>query len=69
MGQDTITFKCSCGSTKFETPRNPAATDMVKCVKCGASGKYGELMKDATRQAKSLLDKQIKDALKKAGFK
>jgi hypothetical protein len=69
MSKDTINFKCSCGSAKFEMPSNPKAADTIKCVKCGATGKYGDVMKKAQSQAKSLVEKQLKDALRKAGFK
>lgn len=69
MSKDTISVKCSCGSEKFEIPNNPLATDIIKCIKCGATGKYGDVMKAARRQAKSLVEKQLKDAIRKAGFK
>lgn len=69
MTKGTINFKCSCGSAKFEIPNNPKATDTIKCVQCGATGKYGDVMNEAQRQAKSLVEKQLKDALRKAGFK
>lgn len=65
MGQDTITFKCSCGSTKFEMPKNPKPSDIVKCIKCGASSKHGELMKEATRLAKAAIDKKMREVFKK----
>jgi hypothetical protein len=69
MSNATIALKCSCGSTKFEMPSNPKDSDTIKCAKCGATGKYGNLMRDATRQAKALVEKQLKEALRKAGFK
>lgn len=65
----TINVKCSCGSAKFEMPNNPKPSDTIKCAKCGATGKYGEVMKSATSLAKNAVEKQLKDALKKAGFK
>lgn len=65
----TVTAKCSCGSEKFEMPSNPRATDRIKCSKCGATGRYGDVMKAATTQAKQAIEKQLKDALKRAGFK
>ena len=65
MTTTQVGIKCSCGSDKFEMPKNPKASDMIKCAKCGASGKYGDVM----RQAKSAVEKQLKDAFRKAGFK
>lgn len=64
MSTSTIDVKCSCGG-KLEHPRNPKPTDAVKCVRCGATGKYGTVVKTA----KALVEKQLKDALRKAGFK
>lgn len=65
----TINVKCSCGSDKFEMPQNPQANDKIKCARCGAAGKYGDAMKAATSHAKAAIEKQLKDAFKKAGFK
>ena len=61
----TINVKCSCGSDNFEMPKNPQANDKIKCARCGATGKYG----DAMKAAKSAIEKQLKDAFKKARFK
>ena len=69
MTTDKISFKCRCGSDKFKIPSTRRATDTISCVKCGATGKYGDVMRSATSQAKSAVEKQIKDAFKKAGFK
>ena len=46
-------------------PKNPQANDKIKCARCGATGKYG----DAMKAAKSAIEKKLKDAFKKAGFK
>ncbi len=69
MSTSQITVKCSCGSDKFEIPSNPRASDTIKCAKCGATGKYGDVMGQAKKQAVSAVQKQLKDALRKAGFK
>lgn len=69
MSTTRVGFKCSCGSDKFEIPENPRAADAIKCAKCGASGKYGDVMDQAKAQVKSAFEKQLKDALHKAGFK
>lgn len=69
MSSSQISVKCSCGSSKFEMPNNPKASDTIKCAKCGATGKYGDVMGQAKKQAASAVEKQLKDALRKAGFK
>lgn len=69
MSISKIAVKCSCGSEKFEMPKNPKATDTIKCAKCGASGKYGDVMRQAKSQAVSAIQKQLKDVFRKAGFK
>jgi hypothetical protein len=50
-------------------PKNPKASDTIKCSRCGASGTYGDVMRQATSQAKTAVEKQLKDMLRKAGFK
>jgi hypothetical protein len=69
MATDTISFKCSCGSDKFNIPQTRRPNDVITCAKCGATGKYGDVMSSARTQAKSAVEKQLKDAFKKAGFK
>lgn len=69
MTTTQIGIKCSCGSDKFEIPKHPKASDTIKCAKCGASGKYGDVMWQATSQTKSAIQKQLKDVFRKAGFK
>jgi hypothetical protein len=50
-------------------PPTPRANDTIKCAKCGATGKYGDVMGQAKKQAVSMVEKKLKDALQKAGFK
>jgi len=69
MSTTQIGVKCSCGSNKFEMPKNPKASDRIKCSKCGASGTYGNVMRQATSQAKTTVGKHLKDMFRKAGFK
>ncbi len=64
-----VAIKCSCGSSQFEMPTNPKASDTIKCAKCGASGKHGDVMRQAKKQITSAVEKQLKDAFRKAGFK
>lgn len=64
-----VGISCSCGSTKFEMPENPKSSDIIKCAKCGASGRYGEVIEQAQRQITAAVEKQLKDAFRKAGFK
>ncbi|MFL0336307.1 hypothetical protein [Stenotrophomonas maltophilia] len=69
MSTTQIGVKCSCGSDKFEMPKNPKASDTIKCSRCGASGTYGNVMRQATSQATTAVERQLKDMLRKAGFK
>lgn len=69
MSTSQISVRCSCGSNKFDMPPNPRANDTIKCAKCGATGKYGDVMGQAKKQAVSVAEKKLKDALRKAGFK
>ena len=69
MTTTQVGIKCSCGSNKFEMPKNPKGSDIIKCAKCGASGKYGDVMHQATSQTAAAVQKQLKDAFRKAGFK
>jgi hypothetical protein len=50
-------------------PENPKSSDIIKCAKCGASGRYGEVIEQAQRQITAAVEKQLKDAFRKAGFK
>jgi hypothetical protein len=49
--------------------RNPKASDRVRCRKCGATGKNGDVMRQAMAQVAAAVQKQVKDAFRKAGFK
>lgn len=69
MTTTNVGIKCSCGSDKFEMPKNPKDSDIIKCAKCGASGKYGEVMRQAKSQIKASMEKELKDMFRKAGFK
>ncbi len=69
MSSSAVSLKCSCGSEKFEFPKNPKDSDTIKCSKCGASGTYGQVMRDAAKKVKSKIEKDLKDAFRKAGFK
>lgn len=64
-----VGISCSCGSTKFEMPEQPQASDIIKCAKCGASGRYGEVIEEAQRQITAAVEKQFKDAFRKGGFR
>lgn len=69
MTTGTISVKCRCGSGKFNTPSTRRPSDMISCAKCGAIGRYGDVTRTAGIQAKAAVEKQLKDAFRKAGFK
>lgn len=52
MGTQTIRIKCAkCGSQDFKHERRVQddlkPDDIVTCARCGASGKYGQIIEDA----------------------
>lgn len=57
-GTYTVTLKCACGGDKFSPAEGRTAETVITCAKCGATGKYGELME----QAKAQITKQYADA-------
>lgn len=65
----TVSFKCSCGSPNFDMPRNPKASDQIRCTKCGATARHGDLMRQATAQVAAAVQKKMKEVFRKAGFK
>jgi hypothetical protein len=64
-----VAIKCSCGSSQFEMPKNPKASDTITCVRCRKIGRHGDIMRQAEKQITSAVEKQLKDAFRKAGFK
>jgi len=62
-------IKCSCGNDKFEMPKNPKPSDIIKCARCGASGRHDQIMRQASQQIKNAVEKRLIDAFRKAGFK
>lgn len=61
---DTLSFKClRCGSTKFEMPEKPKASDVVKCAGCGAQGTYGQVKAAMVEQAKKHVNEVARKAL------
>ncbi|SDK71166.1 ECs_2282 family putative zinc-binding protein [Stenotrophomonas pavanii] len=69
MTTGTISVKCRCGSDKFNIPSTRRPSDTISCARCGATGRYGDVMRTAGSQAKAAVEEQLKDAFKKAGFK
>lgn len=69
MTTGTISVKCRCGSDKFSIPSTRRPSDTISCARCGTTGRYGDITRTAGIQAKGAVEKQLKDAFKKAGFK
>ncbi len=69
MTTSAITIKCRCGSDKFNVPSTRRPSDTISCARCGATGKYGDVTRTARTQGKAVVEKQLKDIFKKAGFK
>jgi hypothetical protein len=57
----TVSFKCAkCGSNKFEMRRNLKPNDKVTYAKCGASGRYADVQKQAVAQTTKSVQQQLK---------
>lgn len=69
MSGTQVEIRCSCGSEKFDIPKHPRPSDIVKCARCGATGSFTEVIGQATSQAQGAFEKQLKDVFRKAGFK
>ena len=69
MTSQTVNILCRCGSNKFEFPRNPKASDVITCARCGAQNKYGILQKEIASKVKKKVEVDFRRMLKKAGFK
>jgi|LULN01.1.fsa_nt_gb hypothetical protein len=69
MTGQTVNILCSCGSDKFEIPRNPKASDVIICARCGAQEKYGILQKEIASKVKKKVEADFRKMLRKAGFK
>jgi len=57
----TVKIACSCGSEQFSSNGEREADTVMTCVKCGATGKYGDMME----QAKKQITQQYADAIGK----
>jgi ribosomal protein L37AE/L43A len=64
MSADSYNVKilCSCGSDQFSSTGKRTADTVMTCAKCGATAKYGGMMK----QAKQQITQQYADAIRKA---
>jgi hypothetical protein len=71
MSVTQVPISCAhCGSRDFDLPAHPVSTSTVTCKGCGATGRYGELMRSATSQVETQVKKQLQNALKGIkGFK
>ena len=69
MTSQTVNILCRCGSNKFEFPRNPKASDVITCARCGAEEKYGVFHKEIASKVKKQVEADLKKMLRKAGFK
>lgn len=59
MTKGTISVKCRCGSDKFNVSSTRRPSDTISCARCGATGQYGDVMRDARTQAKAAVEKQL----------
>jgi hypothetical protein len=59
MATSRVTVVCTCGGDKFDMPKNPKASDTIRCTKCGEEGLCGDVMS----QTISALEKHLTDAV------
>lgn len=65
MAEDRIGFACAeCGSKEIKFTDNPQPDDMVICMGCGASNRYDEIQKIATKLSQDAVTDIVRDALK-----
>lgn len=69
VATNTVSFKCKCGSDQFKIPSTRRPSDVITCAKCGASGRYGDVLRSAQAQVTSAVEKKLKDVFRKSGFK
>lgn len=61
MSQDTSRVQCgSCGGD-LTTEQFPTQDSIVKCVSCGTSGRYEDVISEATNQVLESITKEFKD--------
>lgn len=46
----SMTLVCSCGNDKFSSEGVRTESTVMTCTKCGAKGKYGDLIAQAKKQ-------------------
>jgi DNA-directed RNA polymerase subunit RPC12/RpoP len=61
MSVTQVPVSCArCGSQDFKLPEHPVSTSTVTCKGCGATGRYGTLMRSATRQVETQVKKELR---------
>lgn len=51
MPKIKVSIQCSCGSRTFDIPPAPGKDDVIRCLKCGATGTFGDVAAQAQKQA------------------
>lgn len=66
---DTISLSCDrCGSKDFKLPAKTQSQlksdDVISCAKCGAAGKYGDIIAEAKKKAIADIESRFKKIFK-----
>ena len=65
MAEEQNAFSCAeCGSKDIKFPEDPQPGDMVICLGCGASNRYGEIQRIAAKLQLDAVTNMVRDALK-----
>ena len=63
------TIDCGRCRVPLQGPSNPKDNDLLTCPRCGGQIKTKDAVKQAGDIFKSSVEKQLKDAIRKAGFR
>jgi predicted nucleic-acid-binding Zn-ribbon protein len=64
MSRDTARVQCAkCGSD-LTTEQFPSSNSIVKCINCGTSGRYEDVMSEATNQVMDAIAKDLQKEFK-----
>jgi RNase P subunit RPR2 len=56
----SIPLVCSCGNSKFSSEAERTNDTVMTCTKCGAKGRYGDMVAQAEKQVTDAIAKMFK---------
>ena len=67
--RSTATINCGRCHTPLTGPTNARSSDILSCPRCGGQIEVRKAVDQAGKQFKSTVEKQLKEAIRKAGFR